>query len=666
MATYDELIAAARRADAAGDEAAARRFLELAAAATRGTPRNQDGTYGQPPEGVVMNPATGQMEDLRSPANPNVPQGRGAAAALGGMQGLGYDFGDEVVGGIGALTGQGAEYSRELMREGDARARDEFPFSYGVPKVAGAVASSLSLGRGLGITAAPTTAGRAAQGAGIGAGEGALFGFGQGEGAADRVAGAMQFGALGGLLGGAAPFAVDAVRRGYDGLIAGPVASMRAAPSQVRADRAVAGAAQRAGLTADDLDAALQQAAREGQPEFVTVDALGRPGQRMLSSIQRTPTEAQQDIVEFLTSRQDQQGRRVGGFISEALDAPDTAAARTASLTQARGAAADAAYTAARQDAGPVDVRAALSVIDERIGGMQGSGVAGDGIDGALARFRGRLAAQPGPDGVMRELSDFDRVLGVKQDVSDAIGAAVRAGRNNEARELTKLRDALDAALEASSPSYRTANDQFRQASRVIDAVDEGTQAARPRNRADDVLAQYQAMTPEQQAAFRVGYADPVMARVENAPLGTNRVRTLRADGFSDVMGGIANDPALLARRLDREARMFSTNQGVLGGSQTAERLADDALLSSESVGILGNILAGRFGAAAGQAGIMAGNSLAGRNTATREEIARILLSRDPRAALERALAAETTAAGKAAIMDAVIRSLPRPVEAPF
>lgn len=263
------------------------------------------------------------------------------------------------------------------------------------------------------------------------------------------------------------------------------------------------------------------------------------------------------------------------------------------------------------------------------------------------------------------QLIDFSEVLNIKQDVGRQMERLRRASESIPP-ELAQVYNALDSALETSSAGYRAANDGFREASRVIDAVDAGTQAARPRNRADDVLGQFQGMTPEQQAAFRVGYADPVLARVENAPLGTNRVRTLRADGFSDVMGGIADDPALLARRLDREGRMFSTSQGVLGGSATAERLADDALLSSDSMGILGNILAGNYATAASQAGIKSGNALMGRNTATREEVARILLSRDPRAALERAIAAQNTAAGKAAIVDAVIRSLPRPVEAPL
>ena len=114
---------------------------------------------------------------------------------------------------------------------------------------------------------------------------------------------------------------------------------------------------------------------------------------------------------------------------------------------------------------------------DDRIGGMQGSRVAGDAIDSKLAGYRARLAAQPGPDGVMRELSDFDRVLGVKQAVQDDIGAAVRAGRNNEARELGKLVKELDAALRASR-YVSHGKRRLPRRLKVIDAVDEGAMMA--------------------------------------------------------------------------------------------------------------------------------------------------------------------------------------------
>jgi hypothetical protein len=629
--------------------------------------KNPDGTYGQAPEGFMLNPNTGQMEDLRSPNNPNVFTGRAAAVGLGAGQGLSYDMMDEAVGGArGAVYGDG-QYSTALMRESDRRAKEDYPLSYNVPKIGGAILSSLGLGSALGITAAPTVAGRAMQGVGLGAAEGAMFGAGQGESLQGRAMGALGYGAAGGVLGGAAPFAIEGARRGIDAMIGAPIASMRSAPSAVRASRAVETAVGRSGKTATELESALRLAVREGQPEFAVADALGNPGQRMLSGIARTPNDARNEIVDFLTKRQDTQGERLAGILDTAMNSPNnlgkTAREVKTGLESARSTAANTAYSAARGNAAPVDVRGALAAIDNRIGGMQGSGVVGDGIDAKLTRYRSRLAASPAslPDGTTaRELSDFDRVLGVKQEIADDIGAAVRAGRKNEARELGKIKDALDGALEASSAPYRAANDEFAQASRVIDAVDQGAAAARPTARSADVLNQYGGMTTAQQEAFRAGRVDPAIARIDSAAVGVNKARPLTSGKAQAEFGAMASNPALLERQIGRENTMFQTGNAALGGSKTADNLADATEMQNFDYGVLANLFRGNLSSAMQQAIPTALNVLQGRNTATRAEIARALLSTDIKAALKPAELARVASAPKSALAEILVRSLLR------
>lgn len=663
MATYDELIGAARRADAAGDEAAARRFLELAAEAGRAAPeRNADGTYGQPPEGMFMDPRTGAMTSRELLRN-NVETSPAMAAIGGGMQGVSYRMGDE------ALGAAGGQFDREQARATLEANQAAHPWIYGGSEVAGGALSSLLAGRLMGLGGASTLGQQAMHGAKLGAAEGALYGFGGGEGAADRAVGAAQYGTLGAGVGAVAPGIVEGARRGIDKVIGGPIAAMRSGANPTRASRAVQEALKRSGRSAVDVTASLQRAAAEGQPMYTVADDLGTSGQRMLSGISRAPGNARQDIADFLMARQDGQADRLGSFVADALGASDTAAARTASLTSARSAAADVAYDAARQGAGPVDVRGVLSAIDNRIGPMQGSGVAGDGIDGVLSRFRSRLAAQPGgqafPGASSVELSDFNRVLGVKQDLGDAIGTAVRAGRNNEARELMKVQSALDAALEAASPAYRAANDDFARASAVISKVDAGKAATSTRVRADDTVAAFRAMTPDQQAAFRAGYSDPVMARIEGAAPGVNKARPLASQKSQAEMGAMAVDPELFARRVGRENTMFGTNVAALGGSKTADNLADIAEVAGFDASPLANALTGNWRTMATQLGAKAANTAMGRNTATRELMAQMLLSGDLQKALAPALRSQKAAEPYVRGIEALLRAGGR-TAAPF
>lgn len=639
-----------------GTDAAA---IKAALAKIGGAPAQPSGGI---PEGMFLNPVTGQMTSREMLRNAE-PATRGGAALEGFIQGGTFRFGDELAGMVGALEGGAdmATFRREQARARAERAQEAYPLTYGLSEAGGGIATTgaamaMAPAAVAGTGAAPLTQ-QALRGAAMGAIEGAAYGAGGGEDAADRLSQAAKYGATGAVIGGLAPVAVQGVREG----VARVRGAVGTAPSATQASRGVQRAIDRSGRSADDIDAAIRAARAAGQP-YTVADATGNSGQRMLSGIARAPGDARQEIAEYLYRRQGDQGGRLARAIDEALNAPRnpgnlpvvagqnpadftkmTAKEVAERLSAARSRAANVAYEAARAQAGPVDVRAALSVIDDRIGPMQGSGVATDGIDGLLSRFRNRLAAaKPSGGALSVELSDFSRVLGVKQDVQDAIGAAVRAGRNNEARELGKLISSLDEALEAASPAYRAANDEFARASRIIDQIEAGTKAASPRVRSADTAAAYARLTPEQQATFRAGYSDPTLAKIENAAPGVNKARALTSDGVRGDLRTMARDPDALEAFIARENDMFATLNRATGGSMTADNLADAAEMTALDTPMIMNALSGNWRTLGQQLGSRGVNALAGRNTATRAELARMLLSDDVQNALAPALRAAT------------------------
>lgn len=663
----------AMAAFAAGDDAEGKRLLTEANRAAIAA--------GAVPEGFVADPRTGGFSDIQN--DPSLDMGAIPSLGFGAMQGLGFNFGDEAIGKLEAVTGGDEQFAVERAREMDRRAQKN-PWAYYGGYVPGAVASSLSLGKaiggagkamGLGAATGSSLAGRAGLGAATGALEGGLAGFGAGEdGFGNRMASTGKMAALGAGIGGAAPLAMA----GLGAVMKTPVNALASAfnvPSNVRASEAVAKMLRRAGMSADDAKRAIDQAAAEGQDVYKLVDALGLSGQRGLAGIARQPGDtARQEIAEFLTTRQAGQGDRLAGFVADALDAPDTAAARAAAMKTARDEAADLAYTAAREGAGPVDVRGALAVIDDRIGPMTGSGIADDGISGKLSRYRGRLAADDPAASVLKgetgiagaghnsaktavELSDFDRVLILKQEIGDDIGAAVRAGRNNEARELMKVQKALDEALEAASPGYRSANDEFAKASKAIGAVDAGEAAAGSRIRSEDTAAQFGGLADDGKSAFRAGYADPVIAKIDASAMGVNKARPLSGTKTAKDFDFLAKDPELIKRQIARENAMFETNVAALGGSKTADNLADAADMSSMSSSMIANFLTGNWGSAARQAADKVVSGATGMNPSTREIIAKALLSSNPAAALAPAAKRAAQLETPRKVIEALIRS---------
>lgn len=621
------------------------------------------------PDGAVIEfPDGTSPETIKAVLGKGIPKkeapGFLGSAIHGAAQGLTFGFGDEMKaalrGGIDSLrTGEpfGEAYDAWLgQNRGDLeQAREAHPVAAYGGEIVGA---TLPLGgAGMAARGAPMAA-RMAAGAGTGAAQGAAYGYGAGEGTEDRLRDALVSGLIGGGVGAAIPPVTSAATSVASPFVE-PIKSALGIGNAERASRAIGSAVERSGQTPADLASVVARAAAEGQPEYVLADALGHPGQRQLSGLARRPGPGRTEIVDFLTGRQADQGDRVASFVEDAFGVRGTSAAKTTeALTAARGAAADVAYRAARDGADAVDVRGALAAIDERLGPMRGGGVSGGPIDDKLARFRARLAAPESslPAGTTaKELSNFDRVLDVKKDVQDAIGEAVRAGRNNEARLLQRLVRELDGALENASAGYRTANDEFARASRVIGAVDEGAEMARPGARATDNTARFSGMTPDEQDAARVGYGDRQLARVEAAAgQGTNKARPFTSTKSAAEREVMALDPALLGRRLDRENVMHETFTQALGGSRTADNIADAAESAGYDASAIVNLLSGNFGTGARQLLTSVAQAAKGQNEETRQIIARALMSRDPTTVINKALGQSKSDATRRALIDAL------------
>lgn len=586
----------------------------------------------------------------------------------------------------------GEEYSaiRGQYQNAREKYKEEHPTANAAASIGGAVHGGATVNR-LAGSAASAVAPRLVQ---------ALNGSYLGRMAGDAVSGAAQ-GALsayghdedigtGAMIGGGAGLAARPVTSVVGGTVSA-VGSMLGIGNTTRAQNAVAEALRRSGQSANDVADDMARAAQQGQPEYMVADSLGNSGQRMLTGIARSPGDMRQQIAEQLQRRQAGQGRRLSAALSEGFNAPRTAEQTKSALEAARDTEADRAYEMARYGLTPedfdnavvpqgnirdyletlpkprVDVRPVVAAIDDRIGGMQGSGVTGDSIDSALTGFRNRLSAPAEnlPEGVhAMDLSDFDRVLGVKKDLRDAIEVARRAGQGNRVRELNKVHAVLDKALEDASPAYRQANDRFAQASRNIEAVDQGSAAAM-RGRVEDTIPAFRGMTQEQQAAYRSGYADPYIADVQKTPGPmTNKARPLISDATQAEFPAFAapgQGPQLM-ERIGREQRMFETANQALGGSHTADNMADAAEMAGFDptlLGIAGNALTGNFRSAGMQALQSGVNAIQGRNQGTRDMIARMLLQSEPTQARAELAAAvrkgETLTRAQQAIVNALI-----------
>ena len=169
---------------------------------------NPDGTYGQPPEGMVFDENRQAWTSRELMAN-NLQTSRGRAVVDGGLQGVTLGGFDEMAGMVGG------DFERERARARLDASRRDYPGTTLTSEVGGAVtlpAPALAQGASLPV--------RMAQGAAIGGGFGGTYGaLSADEG--ERMQGARQGAMFGAAAGAALPAAVEGVRQGVGALRTG-------------------------------------------------------------------------------------------------------------------------------------------------------------------------------------------------------------------------------------------------------------------------------------------------------------------------------------------------------------------------------------------------------------------------------------------------------------
>lgn len=543
------------------------------------------------PAGPQLDAAHQQARDYLN-AHPEARPGKGISLLNKVGQGVTMGWGDEAAAGLKAAAGAvgdavrgfgnpnsgGPGFSKRYELE--KAMQDELLKDAADKTGALGTAAEIAGGVGGGVLAAgalPVLRGTSVLSKiGLGAAEGAGYGAVSGAGMADsgkRLQGAGTGAAIGGALGGALPAVVEVVRHSP---VQGAINTYKAwRDPRGFAEGKVLQSIERSGQSFDDLTNRMTQAAQEGQGNYVLADALGPSGGKQLSSLVKQPGDNADAALQFLRDRQTDSGRRLSGFVSDAFEAPQTAEQFRGSVTAAREAADAVNYPAAAEGAGRVDMNPVADIIESI---RNPSGVPGQ-------MPVGQSEARPSVERVLRLIDgvksgnagDFNAALDAKQQIGDAIGEAVRAGRTYEASQLMQVKQALDEGLSNASSGYRAANDThagFRQIERAVDAGADVTPRARPQ----DVINDFNNMSIGEQQGFRHGYADRLISGMGGKP-GVNKAAPLTGDFAQQEIGAFAAPGRAdqLLRQIQREDQMSNLYSKATGGSPTFELFANAA-----------------------------------------------------------------------------------------
>lgn len=612
---------------------------------------------GSTPQAAVTAPAAPGAAPAPEDDGRNSILGKIDTAMRGAADTLSFGMADEISAGLGTGFGFLGDYDKELARQrGIDTADSENRFGY---RLGGQLAGGIGGGVGLAKSGMSVAANAARAGQGLGrvaagsAADGAIIGGLTGAGSGEGIEGRAQGGAIGSALGGAAglaaPFAIAGGQAMLSPFLRPFMARIR---PETYANRALGEGVRRSGMTTDDIASSLSRAQADGQGMFTVADAMGNSGQRMLSTVARNPNDMRQTVVDMILGRQMDQGRRVAGALQDASGTPLTAAQYQEMLMAQRASDAAKNYAPVAKDISAIDVsapvakaNAAISPLADRTAIAQGAVptdlAARAGIEGGEAAIRDpiRQAVKEARSYLASDsltVTNVEKAFRAKTNIDQMIAGATANGQGGTVDALKPIQTALDDALANTSKQYASARDAYRTASGNIDAIDTGRQMARPRTRSQDNISTFGALPEgEAQRAARIGYFDPLIARAENqAGTMSNSARPFISQSARQELPVIAEpgQADMLMRRLGREQQMFETSSAALGGSKTADNLADAADMSKFDPGIFAGMFRDPLGAAMKAAGRLASEAK-GMPPAVMEQVARSLLITNPAAA---------------------------------
>lgn len=458
-------------------------------------------------------------------------------------------------------------YAKNLPAEQarDAAFESAHPIASTALNVGGAIAGTLPLAataigaRALGLVG--STGVRVVQG-GLG---------GTGIGAADAVTRGQHAGVgagVGGVVGMASPLI---------GRAAGAVVNRVAGATQEGVEGFVPNAVTKVAraMTDDAVDPAALQ--RLG-PHGMLVD-MGPNLRSQGEALATQPGSASRIVGDAVTNRFQAAPTRITQGVDDTLGPYQNFRQTQDAAIASRRASGNAAYGQAFENARPVDVTPAVVYIDDVVRpGLSRhatGGPAPDSIEGVLGRVRNVLA------GGNSQRIDARKLHVVKMDLDDDIEAALRNGRNNQARVLIDVRDRVVSGMDdATDGLYATARRQFRSDSAVINALDDGRDLFKKSTRPDDVLALVREMPEAERHAFRIGARDAIDEVMGTARNDALAARTLFGKDWNrqKLTAVVGRERAeQLLGIIEREDTFAGTYAALQRGSQTRGRLAAGA-----------------------------------------------------------------------------------------
>jgi hypothetical protein len=468
------------------------------------------------------------------------------------------------------------DQSIDEIRARQKSAQEDHPVAFGTAQVGG---SFLPASRAMKLTGAGATLGGAMLRSG---GAGMILGAVEGAGNANgdlihRAIGAAEGAPVGAVVGAAAPVVGQLVGKGISAI------ANRGGTESAGAGK-VLSALERDGVAPADLQSRLSALG----PDAMIAD-IGPNATQQAATIAASPGKGQQTVRAAIDARNAGASTRVGDAVDYAMGGRVNVGQLERDIIQRRSQNAAPLYDQAYQTPLP-PIAEVQEVLNTPAGKMAAA----------------RAAKLSQNEGIPFDPNSVRGVDLIKRTLDDVVSMGQRAGRNNEARIISTLRDKLVDAVDNHVPEYAMARNAFAGESAIKDALAGGRTIFKDNVTPEQLHDTLSRMTASEQDAFLQGARSSIQTVMGTARNDAAAVRTLFKKGFNQeklelVLGPQAADHLL--KQVGFETASANTSQRVIGNSETAARVAgrEDLNPSSSGLGIRDSYAAGGLmGAARG------------------------------------------------------------------
>lgn len=499
-------------------------------------------------------------------------------------QGATFGFADEIEAGVRTGFGQLGDYQGTVadVRNQNDQFREEHPVMAFGSEVAGSILMPGGAAKVAGKFAPSAVRGLAGLGARTGAktaaavAEGALSGLG-----ASEDGGGFGEAVMGGLVGGGASSALR-------GLTALPSMVGHAARAARDPNAAAASTLRRVLTDGTPVPANNTLLSGTGAPSTI-LDAAGTAAKRVVRGAKTRGGAIGDELGDALGARREGAAERVVQQVKKGLggDEVDVTAAKEELVAKLRKAN-DVGYDAVRARGATIEGPELAAVLGAEPVQKAWGRVAK--INSTLRAAGEEATELPSLDDVIKGGKlDIGTADELKRGLDDILrngydGSTMGGLKGAEKASIVKLKDKLvslaeqaDDKVRTDGPSYREVRAAAEKGYKGVDALAEGDGflTLGPK----EFATKWKAMDPDQQSLYLLGARSKLIERLGNSDQARDRTRgLLGSPNFkAKVRTMLGKDADGFLQGLDAERTLADTDRFVMGGSATADKMADAA-----------------------------------------------------------------------------------------